>query len=714
MMKTTRKTKELQLLSAIGFTGKVVGGLHLQEDNGLVYPVGVGVGVWDRSGGRHAILNAHNRPVTALAVSRSGRVIVSAQNSDPGCQAKVVVWTYRDRRQLGSYTVHREEVAAVAVTSGDEAYVVSLGGVPDGYLVVWHIPTRRPLCSAMAAEPGLGTATLLCTAPYTPTLMVVGGQRRLRTWTLNPESNRLTPTSISLGLLERNYTCLQVDEREEYLFAATTTGDVVKVRLNTTQQGVAVLESVMAPRSMSGSTRLSRAPTPGIQTLFVLPGGDLLVGDMGGTVRAYRQVAGVREDERAGPPRAHGTVKYTHPKDPSRPLLMQLWEIEVGAGITSLSMVGRTVAVGTVNSEIYELTHPAPEGNKQHPSKLARLMPNNPKKNRAMDENKVLQYRKQRDENRNKRQSGTSKDILELVRLESTPPEVQLLSTCHSEPIYDVTFPRGVGELVVSAGMGGVRVWNVRSLEEVLRVELPGLVCCCCCVTPTLHTIVTGWSDGRLRGLGAESGRVLWTVDDAHHGSVNAVITVKTSHTVSGGRDGRVRVWLVEGSTVHMVATQKEHRGEVTHLALAPSHTRVLSCSGDGSCILWQLPELERIYSLTAHTVFLGGCVLSREEMATVGSDGSVLVWDRDDGALLADLPASTRPITTITVTSDDTTLVTAGEDAVIKVWNWSKGRVTHEGRGHSGAVTRVSLSPDGHVLASVGKDGALLFWKIP
>ncbi|XP_069181761.1 cilia- and flagella-associated protein 52-like [Procambarus clarkii] len=282
-----RKIKDLQLLSAIGFTGKVVGGLHLQQDRGLVYPVGVGVGVWDRVGGRHALLHAHTRPVTALAVSSSGQIIVSAQDSDPGCQkieheamdtnlrnsylgetwvntgsgetwvntglgeswvntglgetwvntgleetwARVVVWQYEARREYGSHSLHREEVAAVAVTAGEE-YVASLGGVLDGYLVIWHLPTRRPLCSVVAAEAGLGTATHLCTAPRTPTLMVVGGTRTLRAWSLNSHTNRLTPTPISLGLLERNYTCLQVEAREELLYAGTTSGDVVKVRLN--------------------------------------------------------------------------------------------------------------------------------------------------------------------------------------------------------------------------------------------------------------------------------------------------------------------------------------------------------------------------------------------------------------------------------------------------------------------------------------------------
>ncbi|KAK4290128.1 hypothetical protein Pmani_036955 [Petrolisthes manimaculis] len=472
MKSSSRKVKSLQLLSAIGFTGKVVGGLHVQrEDRGLVYPVGVGVGVWDRSGGRHALLHAHTRPVTALTVSRSGRLIVSAQNSDPGCQAVVVVWRYKEREELGRHKVHREEVTAVAMSSGEE-YVV--------------------------------------------------------------------------------------DEAEEFLYAATSSGDVVKVRLNSGQG-------------------------EGIQALVLLGGDLLLAGDVGGGVRAYRQLQEeVRQDGRPkcpDPPRAHGTLKYTHPKDPTRPLLQQVWCVDVGGAVTSLSVVGPEVVVGTVTSEIY--TFRLPSKHVPHAS----------------------------------------------------------------------THPR----------IGGVRVWNVRSLKEALRVELKGLVCCCCCVTHTLHTIVTGWSDGRLRGLGAESGRVLWVVDDAHHAGVNAVVTLPTGTIISGGRDGR----------------------------------------------------LERVKRLRAHTVFLGGVVLRCGEVVTTGSDGAVMVWDRLDGTLLADLPSSQQPLTCLAVTKDDSTLVTAGEDAVVRVWNWKKGRVTHEGRGHSGAITKVAISPDARLLATAGKDGALLFWKL-
>ena len=60
----------------------------------------------------------------------------------------MVVWRYDERQECGSHEVHREEVAAVGVSAGQEEYVASLGGLSDGYLVLWHIPTRRPVCSA--------------------------------------------------------------------------------------------------------------------------------------------------------------------------------------------------------------------------------------------------------------------------------------------------------------------------------------------------------------------------------------------------------------------------------------------------------------------------------------------------------------------------------------------------------------------------------------
>ncbi|KAG7159454.1 putative cilia- and flagella-associated protein 52-like 3, partial [Homarus americanus] len=180
-----------------------------------------------------------------------------------------------------------------------------------------------------------------------------------------------------------------------------------------------------------------------IQTLVVLPGGDLLVGDLGGSLRAYRQLPDVKEDGRpvcAGPPRAHGTVKYTHPKDPTRPLLAQLWSLDVGATVTSVSVVGREVVLGTINSEMFQVHLPAPTTH-QPSSRVLPLYKTNGCMRKANNSgNSESVGSKNTDKKNNKRLSRLS-DRLQEIRLDVMPLEAHLLSTCHSEPIYDVTFP---------------------------------------------------------------------------------------------------------------------------------------------------------------------------------------------------------------------------------------------------------------------------------
>ena len=71
----------------------------------------------------------------------------------------MVVWHYEERQECGSHEVHREEIAAVGVSAGDE-YVASLGGLSDGYLVLWHIPTKTPICSAFPQSRSVFTFVL--------------------------------------------------------------------------------------------------------------------------------------------------------------------------------------------------------------------------------------------------------------------------------------------------------------------------------------------------------------------------------------------------------------------------------------------------------------------------------------------------------------------------------------------------------------------------
>jgi WD40 repeat protein len=52
-------------------------------------------------------------------------------------------------------------------------------------------------------------------------------------------------------------------------------------------------------------------------------------------------------------------------------------------------------------------------------------------------------------------------------------------------------------------------------------------------------SIISGWSDGKIRAFGPQSGKLLYTINDAHHKAVTALATTSDSkRVISGGEEG--------------------------------------------------------------------------------------------------------------------------------------------------------------------------------
>ena len=56
--------------------------------------------------------------------------------------------------------------------------------------------------------------------------------------------------------------------------------------------------------------------------------------------------------------------------------------------------------------------------------------------------------------------------------------------------------------------MYDIRVWNAAVRQELLRIQVPNLECKCVGITENGGTIVSGWTDGKLRAFYPESGSV--------------------------------------------------------------------------------------------------------------------------------------------------------------------------------------------------------------
>ena len=209
---------------------------------------------------------------------------------------------------------------------------------------------------------------------------------------------------------------------------------------------------------------------------------------------------------------------------------------------------------------------------------------------------------------------GTSRSNVYYLNARTFKEELR--QTCHFERINDVAYPFGYSELFATCSNHDIRIWNARTSQELLRIQVANLECNAVAFTKDGRTIVSGWSDGKIRAFGPESGKLLYVIHDAHKtqgmkrvsGSLTGVTALcvdnNNQRLLSGGADSQVRVWRISPSSQTMEASMKEHKATVNDICIRGTDMECVSASDDGSCIVWDLNRFMRRGIMYAQTYF--------------------------------------------------------------------------------------------------------------
>jgi WD40 repeat protein len=304
--------------------------------------------------------------------------------------------------------------------------------------------------------------------------------------------------------------------------------------------------------------------------------------------------------------------------------------------------------------------------------------------------------------------------------ISSNLSDVELKMSCHYGGVNDITFPNGCPDLVVTSSTGDVRIWNTRTQKELLRIQVPNLDCVCTLVTNTGSTIVTGWNDGKIRAFFPETGRMKFVIPDAHTDKVTALAIAGDDSSspwrlISGGAEGKIRVWNVSSSHRQMIISLKEHRGAVNCIKVNRDHTQCVSASADGSCIVWDLERLVRIMAFFEPNVFLSVLYHPDEsQILTCGTNFKITYWDASDGQAIRVIEGGDGPVTGLDIDSNGEFFVSVSDDKLMKIWHYDDGIPIAIGHGHSGKIKAVKISPDERSIVSVGSTGEIVFWEMP
>ena len=132
---------------------------------------------------------------------------------------------------------------------------------------------------------------------------------------------------------------------------------------------------------------------------------------------------------------------------------------------------------------------------------------------------------------------------------------------------------------------------------------------------------------------------------------------------------------------------------------------------------LHQAVETSRLRTtFRGHNSQLWSLALSKDgtRLATVGMDGTAMVWDLATNQVVTTLPTNVTFNligTGAAFTPDGKQLLTISDDNTATLWDAATGKALFPLRGHAGLVTSVAISPDGKLFATASNDKTVKLW---
>lgn len=145
-------------------------------------------------------------------------------------------------------------------------------------------------------------------------------------------------------------------------------------------------------------------------------------------------------------------------------------------------------------------------------------------------------------------------------------------------------------ELFATGSKNDIRLWQLKSHKELLRITVPNFSCTSLCFSYDGKLILSAWNDGIVRAFKPQSGKMFFSIENCHVKAVSAICMAKNGKTlVTGGCDGQIRMWQLSRDVQRLKAFFKEQRGPITSIHSSINDDEVVSSSTDGTCIIWDI-----------------------------------------------------------------------------------------------------------------------------
>jgi WD40 repeat protein len=189
------------------------------------------------------------------------------------------------------------------------------------------------------------------------------------------------------------------------------------------------------------------------------------------------------------------------------------------------------------------------------------------------------------------------------------------------------------------------------------------------------NTILVGGSWKRIWLWNLESGEIIRSIEGHSHWVLSVAISPDGNKLVTGSADKTIKVWdLKTGQIIH---TLNGHYSWITAVDIAADGKNIVSGSTDKTIKIWDLNTSKLNKTLQGSNELssvLSLCISHDGKAIVCGStNNKITLWDLYRGQFIRSIEGHSAGIQSLSITSDNTTLISGSRDGVVKFWQSSK-----------------------------------------
>ena len=154
--------------------------------------------------------------------------------------------------------------------------------------------------------------------------------------------------------------------------------------------------------------------------------------------------------------------------------------------------------------------------------------------------------------------------------------------------------------------------------------------------------------------------------------------------------------------------------GRIDEVRFSPRGDLLATAGSDDLVRLWSFPDLTSLHTFTGHERQILNLRISRNDrlLASCSADHLVKLWDAKRGVLLHDFECRAVPYD-VGFSPDGVYLAAGCRDGSLHLWQVNDGTLVATLEGHRDGIGSIAWSPDGKLLATGAMDDFVILWDM-